>query len=358
MGKTIGVPREIKKDEGRVSLTPASVRKLSGYGNILIEEDAGLISGYSNQDYLDSGASVTSSKEELFQKAEIICKVKEPLEGDLEYLSQDHLVFGYLHLSSSFDLTKRLMDIGLTGIAMELIWDGGHYPLLTPMSEIAGEIAATKGLSYLDKEDPLSLKVVVIGCGVVGEAAISTALSEGCRVFAVDVDQKKLDYLKKKYSKYEDRVDYLNIKGAELDNLIEGADMVIGAVLVPGGKPPIVVTNENIKSMSPESVIVDVAIDQGGCVEDVTATTHSNPYIERNGVKVLSIANLPGSVPARASIAISNEIEKYLPFFLEREWINNISGNRSYEDSLQVHNGMLLSKAVSDSLGIALSTLI
>ena len=132
--------------------------------------------------------------------------------------------------------------------------------------------------------------------------------------------------------------------------------MVIGAVLVPGGKPPIVVTNENIKSMSPESVIVDVAIDQGGCVEDVTATTHSNPYIERNGGKVLSIANLPGSVPARASIAISNEIEKYLPFFLEREWINNISGNRSYEDSLQVHNGMLLSKAVTDRLGIALST--
>ena len=358
MNKTICVPREIKKDEGRVSLTPDAVRKLSGYGDLLIEEDAGLISGYSNQDYLDSGASIVASKEELFQRADIICKVKEPLEGDLEFMRENHLVFGYLHLSSSFDLTKSLMDIGLTGIAMELIWDNGHYPLLTPMSEIAGEIAATKGLSYLDKEDSGSLKVVVIGCGVVGEAAITVALDEGCRVYAVDLDQTKLDFLNKKYSKYEDRIDYLNIQGEELDTLIEGADMVIGAVLVPGGKPPVVVTNENIKSMSPGSVIVDVAIDQGGCVEDVSATTHSDPYIERDGVKVLSIANLPGSVPDRASIAISNEIEKYLPFFLSEGWIGNISGNKSYEDSLQVHNGMLLSKAVADSLGIALSTLI
>lgn len=358
MDKTIAVPKEIKKDEGRISLTPASVKKLSSVTKVLVEEDAGLISGYRNSDYTNAGGVVIESKEELFDRADIICKVKEPLEDDIKYLKKNHLVFGYLHLSSSYKLTKTLMDIGLTGVAMELIWDEEHYPLLTPMSEIAGELAYSKGMNYLNKQGSTTLNVVVIGCGIVGEAAIKGALTEGCRVFGIDLDQNKLDSLEKKYSKYETKVDFLNIQGDDLDNLIERADMVIGAVLVPGGKPPVVITNDNIKSMNSGTVIVDVAIDQGGCVQDVTPTTHSDPYIERDGVKVLSIANLPGSVPNRASVAISKEIEKYLPFFLNEEWINNISEDRNYRDSLQVHNGMLLSKAVSDSLGITLSTLI
>ena len=358
MHKTIAVPKEIKKDEGRISLTPASVRKLLGIANILIEEDAGLISGYSNSDYTEAGGLVIQSKEELFDRSDVICKVKEPLEDDIKYLNKDHLIFGYLHLSSSYELTKKLMDIGLTGIAMELIWDEGHYPLLTPMSEIAGELAFSRGLKFLDKESLANTKVLIIGCGVVGEASIRGAVEKGCSVTAVDLNEKKLESLREKYKGYESNLIFINTQEISLDELIEDADLVIGAVLVPGGKPPIIVSNSNIKSMEPGSVIVDVAIDQGGCVEDISATTHSKPFIERDGVKVLAIANLPGSVPDRASIAISNQIEKYLPFYLNNNWIDSVHLNDTYGDSLQVHNGMLLSKPVSDSLGIALSTLI
>jgi alanine dehydrogenase len=358
MHKTIAVPKEIKKDEGRISLTPKSVKNLSGIANVLIEEDAGLIAGYSNSDYTDVGGSVIQSKEELFDRSDVICKVKEPLEGDIKYLNKDHLIFGYLHLSSSYELTKKLMDIGLTGIAMELIWDEGHYPLLTPMSEIAGELAFSKGLEFLDKESLTDTKVLIIGCGVVGEASIRGAVEKRCRVTAVDLNEKKLDSLREKYKEYESTLSFINTQDINLDELIEDADMVIGAVLVPGGKPPTVVSNSNIKSMKPGSVIVDVAIDQGGCVEDISATTHSQPFMDRDGVKVLAIANLPGSLPDRASVAISNQIEKYLPFYLNNNWIDSIHPNETYEDSLQVHNGMLLSKPVSDSLGIALSTLI
>ena len=358
MDKTIAVPKEIKKDEGRISLTPTSVRKLSGIADVLIEEDAGLIAGYSNSEYTDVGAAVIQSKEDLFDMSDVICKVKEPLEDDIKYLRKDHLVFGYLHLSSSYELTKKLMDIGLSGIAMELIWDEGHYPLLTPMSEIAGELAFSRGLEFLDKESTTNTKVLIIGCGVVGEAAIRSAVMKGYRVVAVDLNEEKLKSLREKYREYESTLNFINTKGQSLDQLIEEADLVIGAVLVPGGKPPIIISNSNIKSMKPGSVIVDVAIDQGGCVQDVSATTHSEPFTERDGVKVLAIANLPGSLPGRASIEISNQIEKYLPFFLDRNWIDRIHRNDTYEDSLQVHNGMLLSKPVSDSLGIALSTLI
>ena len=358
MDKTIGVPKEIKKDEGRISLTPKSVKNITGIAEILIEEDAGLIAGYTNLDYKEAGGLIVESKKELFERSDVICKVKEPLEEDLQYLKENHLIFGYLHLSSSFDLTKKLMDIGLTGIAMELIFDNKHYPLLTPMSEIAGEIAFSNGFDCLEKDDAREIKVVVVGCGVVGEAAVRGAISKGCSVIAIDLDENKLKNLRIKYKENYSRVEFVSTKGEKLNTVIEDADIVIGAVLVPGGKPPVVITNNHIKSMRSGSVIVDVAIDQGGCVEDISPTTHSNPFIEREGVKVSAIANLPGLVPRKASIAISKEIEKYLPFFLDNNWINDISNNHIYQGSLQVHKGMLLSRPVADSLGIALSTLI
>jgi len=358
MDKTIGIPKEIKKDEGRISLTPKSVKNLSGIAEILIEEDAGLLAGYSNLDYKEAGGLIVQSKKDLFERSDVICKVKEPLEEDLQYLEEGHLIFGYLHLSSSFELTKKLMDTGLTGIAMELIWDNNNYPLLTPMSEIAGAIAFSKGFDFLEKEDVSEIKVVVVGCGVVGEAAVREALSKGCSVIAIDLDENKLKALRIKYKENESRVEFVRTNREVFNKFIEDADIVIGAVLVPGGKPPIVISNNHIRSMNSGSVVVDVAIDQGGCVEGIVPTTHSNPFIERDGVNVAAISNLPGSVPSKASIAISNEIEKYLPFFLHDNWIDEIRDNDTYQDSLQVHKGMLLSKAVSDSLGIALSTLI
>ena len=358
MNNTLGIPKEIKKDEGRISLTPKSVKNFTGIAKILIEEDAGLISGYTNLDYREAGGVIVESKKDLYERSDIICKVKEPLEEDLHYLKESHIIFGYLHLSSSFELTKKLMDIGLTGVAMELIWDNNHYPLLTPMSEIAGDIAFSNGFNFLEKEDASETKVVVVGCGVVGEAAVQGAISKGCSVTAIDLDENKLKNLRIKYKENESRVEFVSTKGEVLAKFIENADIVIGAVLVPGGKPPTVITNNHISMMRSGSVIVDVAIDQGGCVEDISPTTHSNPFIEREGVKVSAIANLPGSVPRKASIEISNEIEKYLPFFLNDNWIDDIPNNHTYQNSLQVYKGMLLSRPVSESLGIALSTLI
>ena len=353
MTNTIGVPKEIKPNEGRVSLTPKSVNKLTSISDVIVETDAGKISGFNDSDYILSGAKIVKSSKELYAKANIICKVKEPLNGDLLNLGRNHLLFGYLHLASSHELTVNLMDIGLTAIAMEMIRDKDNYPLLTPMSEFAGQLAYSKGMEFLGNKVK-NPNIVVIGCGVVGEESIKSALESDSFIYAIDVDDEKLKSLN---SRYKERIITVNSDKENTNDIIKTANLLIGAVLVPGKKPPTVINNAHIKSMAEGSVIVDVAIDQGGCVEGVKANTHSKPYSVRDGVKVSAIANLPGSVPSQASIAISNQIENYLPFFLKENWIDQIENNKVYSQSLQVYNGSLLSKEVSDSLGIPLSSL-
>ncbi len=343
MIKKLGIPKEVKQDEGRVALIPEHITQFTGLADIFVETQAGVGSGFTDEDYKQAGAKIVSSAEELYGTAQIICKVKEPQPEEFELLNSDHVLFGYLHLASNLSLTKILLEKKLTGIATEMIMSGKEYPLLIPMSKIAGNLAIQKGMQFLEyssKGKGLLLssisgeknsKVTVIGCGEVGRSSIHKSIQIGASVTAIDINE---------------------------DILNESADLVVGAVLLPGRKPPIVITEEDINSMEKGSVIVDVAIDQGGCVEGVKPNTHSEPFEIRSGVIVSAIANLPGAVPRTSSIELSTNLQKYVDYLLVENWFDEYKNNESLRPSLQIHNGLLLSEEVADSLSLTLSKLV
>ena len=367
MIKKLGIPREVKQDEGRIALIPQHITQFTGLADIFVETEAGLGSGFTDQDYEDAGAKIIYSAEELYEISEIICKVKEPQPQELEFLNSSHVLFGYLHLSSNLSLTKALLDKKLTGIATEMIMEGKEYPLLIPMSKIAGNLAVQKGMQFLEyssqgkgvllsaiSEEKSSI-VTVIGCGEVGRASIQKSIQIGASVIAIDVNEDTLKDLKNKYG---ENISTLVGGTEEAVNAIRSADLVIAAVLLPGGKPPVVVTEEDINAMEKGTVIIDVAIDQGGCVEGVKPNTHSEPFEIRNGVIVSAIANLPGAVPRTSSIELSTNLQKYVDNLLIENWFDKYKNNESLRPSLQIHNGLLLSEEVADSLSLTLSKLV
>ena len=367
MIKKIGIPKEVKKDEGRVSLIPEHISQFTGLADIFVESGAGLGSGFSDKDYTKAGAKIVDSPAELYGNSDIICKVKEPQEQEFELLDSSHVLFGYLHLASNLDLTKKLLEKKLTGIATEMIMDNTIYPLLIPMSKIAGNLAIQKGMQFLEYSsggkgvllssisEKKNAKVTVIGCGEVGKSSISKAISIGANVTAIDLNEKVLEDLKKVYG---DSINTLKGDTKESTNAIRSADLVIGAVLIPGKKPPVVIKNEDISKMEKGTVIIDVAIDQGGCVEKVKANTHSEPFTVRDGVLVSAIANLPGAVPKTSSIELSTALQKYVYFLLEEDWFENYKNDKNLSPSLQIHNGLLLSEEVGDSLSLSVSKLV
>ena len=367
MIKKIGIPKEVKKDEGRVSLIPEHISQFTGLADIFVESGAGLGSGFSDKDYTKAGAKIVDSPTELYGNSDIICKVKEPQEQEFELLDSSHVLFGYLHLASNLDLTKKLLEKKLTGIATEMIMDNTIYPLLIPMAKIAGNLAIQKGMQFLEYSsggkgvllssisEKKNAKVTVIGCGEVGKSSISKAISIGANVTAIDLNEKVLEDLKKVYG---DSINTLKGDTKESTNAIRSADLVIGAVLIPGKKPPVVIKNEDISKMEKGTVIIDVAIDQGGCVEKVKANTHSEPFTVRDGVLVSAIANLPGAVPKTSSIELSTALQKYVYFLLEEDWFENYKNDKNLSPSLQIHNGLLLSEEVGDSLSLSVSKLV
>ena len=367
MIKKLGIPKEVKQDEGRVALIPEHITQFTGLADIFVETQAGFGSGFTDKDYEDAGAKIVHSAEELYEISEIICKVKEPQPQELELLNSSHILFAYLHLSSNISLTKALLDKKLTGIATEMIMDGKEYPLLIPMSRIAGNLAIQKGMQFLEYSSQgkgvllsaisgeKNSKVTIIGCGEVGRASIHKSIQIGALVTAIDVNENTLEDLKNKYGENISTI----ISGTdEAVNAIRSADLVIGAVLLPGRKPPVVVTKEDISAMEQGTVIVDVAIDQGGCVEGVKPNTHSDPFEIRNGVIISAIANLPGAVPRTSSIELSTNLQKYVDNLLIENWFDKYKNNESLRPSLQIHNGLLLSEEVADSLSLTLSKLI
>jgi alanine dehydrogenase len=293
--------------------------------------------------------------------------VKEPQPEEFEMLNPSHILFGYLHLASNLSLTKTLLEKKLTGIATEMIMDGKEYPLLIPMSKIAGNLAVQKGMQFLEYSShgkgvllssisgERTSNVTVIGCGEVGRSSIHKSIQVGASVTAIDLNE---DILKDLKNKYGENISTLLSGTDEAVSAIRSADLVIGAVLIPGRKPPIVITEEDIKHMEKGTVIVDVAIDQGGCVEGVNPNTHSDPFEIRNDVIVSAIANLPGAVPRTSSMELSTNLQKYVDNLLVENWFEEYKNNESLRPSLQIHNGLLLSEEVADSLSLTLSKLV
>lgn len=319
----IGVPKEIKDHEYRVSVTPDGVQALRQAGHqVLVEPSAGMGSGYSDDQYRQAGATLAASKEALFNEAALIVKVKEPQLSETRLFRSGQVLFTYLHLASSAELTKALLESGITAIAYETIEaKDGTLPMLKPMSEIAGKMSVQVGARYLEVTqggrgvllggvpgvEPA--KVVVLGAGSVGRAATQVAVGMGAQVTVINLDIEQLRYLD---DLYQGRIVTRASTQTAIDEEVPTADLLIGAVLVPGAKAPKLVSRALVAKMKPKSVIVDVAVDQGGCIETSRPTTHSEPTYIMEGVLHYCVANMPGIVPRTSTQALTNATLPYL----------------------------------------------
>ena len=350
----IGVPKETKTLEGRVALVPAAAGDLAKHGHeVWVEQGAGLKSGFSDDQYNKVGVNIAPDAAALYEKAQLIVKVKEPIEGDLVHLRKDHLLFCYLHLAAEPTLTKRLLDIGLTGIAFETVeLPNGDLPLLAPMSIIAGKIGVQVGthLLHLPMGGKGKLlgglpstergKVVVFGAGKAGGASAALAASAGANVTVFEMRQDRMDEMMRLGNNVTALYPYHDLVAAE----VSSADLVIGAVLVTGAKAPRVMTREMLRGMEDGSVVVDIAIDQGGCFETSRPTTWKDPTYVEEGVTHFCVTNMPGAVPQTSSQAICAAI---LP------WVNKLAGGHWRDDpallrGINVEAGKLVHPALQD----------
>lgn len=321
----IGVPKEIKNNENRIAITPAGVVQLTKAGHsVFIEENAGLGSGFSNKEYTDAGATLVKTAAEAWQQ-DMVMKVKEPIEPEYGYFREDLILFTYLHLAPEPELTQHLLEKKVVGIAYETVrTQSGTLPLLTPMSEVAGRMASQIGAQFLEKvhggkgillggvPGVRAGRVTIIGGGVAGTNAAKIALGLGAHVTILDIS---LDRLRELDDLFGGRIATLTSSTYNIALAVKESDLVIGAVLIPGAKAPRLVTEEMIKSMEPGSVVVDVAIDQGGIFETTDRiTTHDNPVYVKHGVVHYAVANMPGAVPRTSTIALTNAT---LPYALQ-----------------------------------------
>jgi alanine dehydrogenase len=326
----IGIPREIKPREGRVGLIPAACVELVRNGHeVFVEAGAGEKSGYSDQSYRDIGVTVLPSAREVYGKAQMVVKVKEPIAGDLDLLRKEHLLFCYLHLAALPDLTRRLCDIGLTAVAFETVEDRlGRLPLLAPMSDIAGRLSiqiAThllhqpqggKGILLGGVPAAKRGRVVILGGGVAGGNAAVVAAGLGAEVIVFDKDRDKLVAARGLGANVTGLYPHI----ADVADAVRSADIVVGAVLITGARAPHVVTAEMVKSMQPGSVIMDISVDQGGCVETTKPTTYEAPTYVWEGVIHFTVTNMPGAVPRTSSQALSAAIAPYANRLADGDW--------------------------------------
>ncbi len=358
----IGVPREIKNHEYRVGLTPASVRELCVRGHeVLIESGAGLGIGMRDEDYQRAGAGIAADAAEVFARAELVVKVKEPQPDECRQLREGQLLFTYLHLAPDPEQARLLVESGVTAIAYETVTGpGGSLPLLAPMSEVAGRMAVQAGAHCLEKEaggagvllggvpGVASARVVVIGGGVVGTNAIRMAMGMEANVTVLDRSLKRLQELDFQFG---GRLNTIYSTVDSLERYVTGADLVVGAVLIPGASAPKLVTREMIAAMRPGSVVVDVAIDQGGCFETSRPTTHSDPTYVVDEVVHYCVANMPGAVPRTSTFALNNAT---LPFVLALAG-HGVRAALTHDPNLlaglNVHRGRVTCSAVAEALG-------
>lgn len=316
----IGIPRELKPLEGRVGLIPAAAAELVRHGHhVFIEKNAGVKSGYSDDNFRAVGVEVLDSAADVYGKAEMIVKVKEPIEADLKLLRKEHLLYCYLHLAALPALTESLKKIGLTAVAFETVEENGRLPLLAPMSDIAGRLSIQVGTHLLHQ--PMGGKgillggvpaakrgrVVIVGAGVAGGASATVAAGMGAQVTVFDISRDRMERMRD----LGPNVTALYPHSADIAEAVKYADIVVGAVLVTGEKAPHVVTAEMVKSMQPGSVVADISVDQGGCVETTKPTTWDNPTYVWEGVTHFTVTNMPGAVPRTSSQALSAAITPY-----------------------------------------------
>jgi alanine dehydrogenase len=343
--------------EGRVALVPAACRALTSVGHkVYMETGAGVGSGYSDRDYIDVGVEIVDSKAKLFKAAELIVKVKQPLAQDLEYLQRRHCVFSFLHLAAQPVLTRQLCDIGLTAIAFESIVDaGGARPLLAPMSRIAGRLAVISGANHLYQnnggkgvllggiDSTERGKVVVMGAGAGGEHAVQAAQSLGADITVFDLDRQRLQQLESRYRHCRGMLS----TEQSVAEAIRDADLVVSAVMVAGRRAPLVIRQSMIDRMTAGSVIVDIAIDQGGSVENIRATSYEQPVYRHNDVLFQAVPNMPGAVPRTASQALAAAVLPYVVELLEK----GLRGS-NLEAATVVRDGDVVDPVLREELGI------
>jgi alanine dehydrogenase len=356
----IGVPKEIKNNENRVALTPAGVAEFRKNGHtVYIQTKAGEGSGFTDEEYMGAGASILPSIEAVYEIAEMIVKVKEPIASEYKLIKKDQLLFTYFHFASSEDLTYAMIERGAVCLAYETVEKADRsLPLLIPMSEVAGRMAIQEGAKYLEK--PMGgrgillggvagvkpANVLVLGGGIVGAQSAKMAAGLGSNVTIVDINLNRLRYL-------EDilpaNVDTVMSNEYNIRELIKHADLIVGAVLIPGAKAPHLITRDMLSLMRKGTVLVDVAVDQGGCIETCKPTTHENPTYEIDGIVHYCVANMPGAVPYTSTLALTNATLPYAIQLANKGWKKACNDNEELRKGLNVVDGKIVYKGVSEA---------
>ena len=359
----IGVPKEIKLQEHRIGLTPESVKALTDKQHeVLVEDNGGFEAGFTNEDYIKVGAKILKTPEEIFKKADLIVKVKEPQMNEVKMIREGQIIYTYLHLAAAKELTLGLIKSKSICIAYETVTDDdGRLPLLAPMSAVAGRMSIQAGAHALEKNQKGrglliggapgvdSANVVILGGGVVGENAAIIATGMRGNVYIVDKSNQRLEELHKQFG---DKIIPTQSDKVDLNKLISKCDLLIGGVLIPGAEAPKLVTKEMIKSMKRGSVIVDVAIDQGGCVETSKPTTHANPTYLVDEVVHYCVANMPGGVPRTSTMALNKATLPLLIKLADQGYKKTLQENKNYLAGLNVYKGHITYKGVSDAFNL------
>jgi alanine dehydrogenase len=362
----IGIPREIKTNENRIALAPAGAEALVGHGHrVLVERGAGAGSGFGDEVYAAMGADLVPDAASVWRQAELVCKVKEPVPAEWPYLRRDQVIFAYFHFAADEALTRAHLKSGAVCIAYETVQrDDGDLPLLTPMSEVAGRMAIQEGARYLEKPHGVRgvllggvpgvppAEVVVLGGGVVGANAAKMAAGLGATVTLLDVSLDRLRYLA---DVMPANVRLIHSNRHTILDAIRAADLVIGAVLIPGGKAPHLVRREDLRTMRPGAVIVDVAVDQGGCVETSRPTTHSDPVHVVDDIIHYGVANMPGSVPRTSTLALTNATFPFVRTLAALGWKAACRQDVALRRGLNVVGGKVVHRGVAEAFGLPLS---
>lgn len=358
----IGVPKEIKNHEYRVGLVPSSVRELVHHGHqVMVETGAGAGIGYRDEDYREAGATIESGAGQIFSKAEMVVKVKEPQAVECKQLRRGQILFTYLHLAPDPEQTKLLIESGATCIAYETVTSPqGGLPLLAPMSEVAGRMAIQAGAAYLEKSRGGSgvllggvpgvepAKVVILGGGISGTNAARMAVGMGADVTILD---KSLPRLRQLDDIFQGRANLVYSNVANLERLCSQADLVVGAVLIPGAAAPKLINRALLRNMRPGSVFVDIAIDQGGCAETSRATTHADPVFIEEGIIHYCVANMPGGVARTSSHALNNATLPFAVNLADKGWQLALKQDSHLRNGLNVHQGHITCQPVAEALG-------
>lgn len=359
----VGILKEIKTEENRVSMTPGGVELMKqNKHTVLVESSAGVSSGFEDARYAEHGAEIVATPEEIYERSDMLMHVKEPQPSEYELIKKDHIIFTYLHLAAAEELTKALIKTKSINIAYETIQkENGTLPLLTPMSEVAGRMAIQQGSKYLEMShgghgvllggvpgvDPGT--VLIIGGGVVGTYAAKAACGLGAKVYVLDKNLDRLRYL----SDIMPRNCFLLMsKPATIRRLISIADVVVGAVLIPGAKAPKLVTRKMLKTMKKGAVLVDVAIDQGGCFETSKPTTHAEPTYNVDGIVHYCVSNMPGALPKTSTLALTNATLPYIIEIANNGWKKAMKQNSEIKLGANVVKGKVTYKGVADAFGL------